>query len=63
MLRDTVVDVPELTNAEPHWKINPFGNLVYPLEESDCVYPVVPAVSIQISPAAEAVGVEPVTKT
>ena len=24
----TVVDVPELTDAEPHWKINPFGNRV-----------------------------------
>ena len=56
MLRDTVVDVPELTDAEPHWKINPFGNRVYPLLVRDCVYPVVPAVSIQISPAAEAVG-------
>jgi hypothetical protein len=42
--------------------IKPFGILDQP-DASDCVNPEVPAVSIQISPAAEAVGVEPVTKT
>jgi hypothetical protein len=52
-----------VTDTVPHWIIAPFGNLVHPFDERLCVYPVVPAVSIQISPAAEAVGVEPVTKT
>jgi hypothetical protein len=55
----------ELAGADtvPHWRITPFGSRVQPFAARLCVYPEVPAVSIQISPAAEAVGVEPVIKT